>query len=89
MKRPARRRSPPTPKPAAAPVATGNGTLNLNAIPVSNVLLDGRPMGQTPKMGVSVAPGPHTIMFVNADKGRKSSSVTVVSGKTSTVVVRF
>jgi serine/threonine-protein kinase len=79
----------PTPKPAAAPVATGNGTLNMNAIPVSNVLLDGRPMGQTPKMGVSVAPGPHTVMFVNADKGRKSSSVTVVSGKTSTVVVRF
>jgi hypothetical protein len=79
-----------TPKPApAAAAATGNGTLNLNAIPVSNVLLDGRPMGQTPKMGVSVAPGPHTIMFVNADKGRKSQSVTVVSGKTSTVVVRF
>jgi hypothetical protein len=80
-----------TPKPAPAPAAaaTGNGTLNMNAIPVSNVLLDGRPMGQTPKMGVSVAPGPHTVMFVNADKGRKSSSVTVVSGKTSTVVVRF
>jgi serine/threonine-protein kinase len=78
----------PKPTPVAA-TATGNGTINMNAIPVSNVLLDGRPMGQTPKMGVSVAPGPHTVMFVNADKGRKSQSVTVVSGKTSTVVVRF
>jgi serine/threonine-protein kinase len=77
-----------TPRPAPA-VATGNGTINMNAIPVSNVLLDGRPMGQTPKMGVSVAPGPHTVMFVNADKGRKSQSITVVAGKTSTVVVRF
>ena len=77
-----------TPRPAPA-AATGNGTINMNAIPVSNVLLDGRPMGQTPKMGVSVAPGPHTVMFVNADKGRKSQSVNVVAGKTSTVVVRF
>jgi hypothetical protein len=77
-----------TPKPAAA-AATGNGTLNINSIPVSNVLLDGRPMGQTPKMGVSVAPGPHTVVFVNVDKGRKSQSITVVAGKTMPVIVRF
>ena len=69
--------------------ATGNGTLNINAIPASNVLLDGRPMGLTPKMGVSVAPGPHTVMFVNADHGRKSKGVTVEAGKTQTVVVKF
>ncbi|MEO8900226.1 MAG: carboxypeptidase regulatory-like domain-containing protein [Polyangiaceae bacterium] len=84
--------TPATPTHTAAPAAaaaTGNGTLNMNSIPASNVLLDGRPMGQTPKMGVSVAPGPHTVVFVNADKGRKAQSVTIVSGKTSTVVVRF
>jgi PEGA domain len=69
--------------------ASGNGTLNINAIPVSNVLLDGRPMGQTPKMGVSVPPGSHTVMFVNADHGRKSKSITVEAGKTATVIVRF
>jgi len=76
---------------AVAPkaAATGNGTLNINAIPVSNVLLDGRPMGQTPKMGVSVAPGSHTVMFVNSEHGRKSKSVTVEAGKTQTVVVKF
>jgi serine/threonine-protein kinase len=76
---------------AVAPkaAATGNGTLNINAIPVSNVLLDGRPMGQTPKMGVSVPPGSHTVMFVNAEHGRKSKSVTVEAGKTQTVVVKF
>jgi serine/threonine-protein kinase len=76
---------------AAAPkaAASGNGTLNINAIPVSNVLLDGRPMGQTPKMGVSVPPGSHTVMFVNSDYGRKSKSVTVDAGKTQTVVVKF
>src|SRR5689334_12135874 len=32
--------------------AAGSATLNINSIPVSNVLLDGRPVGQTPKMGV-------------------------------------
>jgi PEGA domain len=74
-------------QPKAA--ASGNGTLNINAIPASNVLLDGRPMGQTPKMGVSVPPGSHTVMFVNADHGRKSKSITVEAGKTATVVVRF
>jgi hypothetical protein len=82
--------SSPTPAVAATPkAASGNGTLNINAIPVSNVLLDGRPMGQTPKMGVSVPPGSHTVMFVNADHGRKSKSITVEAGKTATVVVRF
>jgi serine/threonine-protein kinase len=73
----------------APKAASGNGTLNMNAIPVSNVLLDGRPMGQTPKMGVSVAPGPHTVMFVNADFGRKAKSITVDAGKSATVTVRF
>lgn len=80
--------TPATPKPAAA-AATGNGTLNMNAIPVSNVLLDGRPMGQTPKMGVSVPPGSHTVVFVNAEHGRKAKTITVEAGKSATVVVRF
>ena len=77
---------PATPKPAAA---SGNGTINMNAIPVSNVLLDGKPMGQTPRMGVSVPPGSHTVVFVNADHGRKAKTVTVDAGKSVTVVVRF
>jgi len=85
--KPAPATATPAPKPVAA--ATGNGTLNINSIPASNVLLDGRPMGQTPKMGVSVPPGAHTVMFVNADHGRKAKSITVEAGKSATVVVRF
>ncbi len=81
-------RAPVTVSPAPRP-ATGNGTINMNAIPVSNVLLDGRPMGQTPRMGVSVAPGSHTVVFVNAEHGRKSKTVTIEAGKSATVVVRF
>ena len=80
----------PTPTPVATPKpASGNGTLNMNAIPVSSVLLDGRPMGQTPRMGVSVSPGSHTVVFVNAEHGRKAKTITVDAGKSATVVVRF
>ena len=84
----------PTPKPTPAvkeppAVASGKGTLNINSIPVSNVILDGKPLGQTPKVGVSVSPGPHTVIFVHPDMGRKAKSVTVEAGKTATAVVRF
>ena len=80
----------PAPGPAPAkPAATGNGTVNLNSIPVSNVLLDGRPMGQTPRMGVSVPPGSHTVVFVNSEFGRKAKTINVEAGKAATVVVRF
>jgi hypothetical protein len=77
---------PADPKPA---VASGKGTLNINSIPVSNVILDGRPLGQTPKVGVSVSPGPHTVIFVHPEHGRKAKSVTVEAGKTAAAIVRF
>jgi hypothetical protein len=81
----------PKPPPAAVekPAATGKGTININSIPVSNVILDGRPLGATPKAGVSATPGPHTIIFVHPEHGRKAKSVTVEAGKTVSAVVRF
>ncbi|MEO6601635.1 MAG: PEGA domain-containing protein [Polyangiaceae bacterium] len=79
-----------TPTPAATPkAASGNGTISMNAIPASNVLLDGKPMGQTPRTGVSVTPGSHTVVFVNSEHGRKAKTVTVDAGKSVSVVVRF
>ena len=81
--------STPTPAAATPKPASGNGTINMNAIPASNVLLDGKPMGQTPRMGVSVSPGSHTVVFVNAEHGRKAKTVTIEAGKSATVVVRF
>jgi serine/threonine-protein kinase len=74
--------------PAAAPVA-GKGTLNINSIPMSNIILDGKPLGQTPKVGVSVSPGPHTVIFVHPEHGRKAKSVNVEAGKTAAAIVRF
>lgn len=74
-----------SPKPSAP---AGKGTLNINSIPRSNVLLDGRPIGQTPKIGVSVSAGTHTVVFVK-DGERKTSTVTVPEGGSKTVAVKF
>jgi PEGA domain len=85
--------APPTTRPAPAVekpvVQSGKGTLNINSIPMSNVILDGKPLGQTPKVGVSVSPGPHTVIFVHPEHGRKAKSVTVEAGKTAAAIVRF
>jgi serine/threonine-protein kinase len=78
---------PAAPKPVAA-AAAGSGTLNINAIPAANVILDGRPLGSTPKVGVSVSSGHHTVVFVK-DGERQTKTVNVASGQTQTVSHRF
>lgn len=73
----------PKPEPAA------QATLNINSIPRSNVVLDGRPLGMTPQLGVSVSPGTHTVVFVHPELGRKVAGTSVKAGATGTVAVRF
>ncbi|WP_437878935.1 PEGA domain-containing protein [Sorangium sp. So ce513] len=76
--------------PAAAPAAAAaSGTLNINSIPVSKVVLDGRPLGSTPKVGVSVSAGSHTVLFIHPELGKKSVTVTVKAGETKTAAVKF
>jgi hypothetical protein len=69
--------------------ASGTGTLNINSIPVSKVILDGKPLGSTPKVGVSVPAGSHTVTFIHPDLGRKSVTVQVKGGETKTAAVKF
>ena len=69
--------------------ASGNGTLNINSIPVSKVILDGKPLGSTPKVGVSVSAGSHTVTFIHPEQGKKSVTVTVKPGETKTAAVKF
>lgn len=85
------RRSRQRARPAAAKqtASANRATLNLNSIPVTTVLLNGRPLGQTPKVGVTVNPGTHTVVFMHPERGRKRGSATVKAGETKTVVVRF
>lgn len=78
------------PKPApvpSRPVSFGS-RLNVNAIPAANVVLDGRPVGSTPLMGLKVSPGPHTVVLIGKG-GRAVRSITVAPGKTAVVGVRF
>ena len=90
----AKRRAVATTKKAGTAKTTtaaagGGGRLNINSIPASNVILDGRPLGQTPKIGISVPAGSHTVMFVHPEHGRKIQSVRVKPGGTATAAVRF
>ncbi len=85
---PAPRAAAPAPAPRPAPAASGGGTLNINAIPKASVILDGRPLGITPKVGITVSAGPHTVILVK-DGQRVTKSVNVKPGATSTVVHRF
>jgi serine/threonine-protein kinase len=78
----------PAPEPGGGGGGGGSGTLNINSIPVSTIVLDGRPLGPTPKVGVKVSAGNHTVVFVSGTD-RKSASVNVGGGQTKTVAVRF
>jgi serine/threonine-protein kinase len=86
----------PAPKSAPAPSpppqksgGKGKAVLNMNSIPVSNVILNGHPLGPTPKVGVQVEPGPQTVVFVHPDLGRKVMSATVGAGETKTFMARM
>jgi serine/threonine-protein kinase len=68
---------------------SGKATLNMNSIPVSNVLLNGRPLGTTPKIGVQVDPGPQTVVFVHPTLGRKVMSGVVNAGESKTFMARL
>jgi serine/threonine-protein kinase len=72
-----------------APAAAGQARLNFNSIPSSTVVLDGRPLGQTPVMGVAVSAGAHNVVFVHPERGRKAVQVDVDAGAKRTVSVRF
>lgn len=81
--------APRTPAPAAPPArATGQGRISINSIPVSNVVVDGRPLGQTPT-SISVPPGAHRVMFIHPEKGRRIIPVQVQAGQTAVAAVRF
>lgn len=63
--------TPPTAAEPEAPKATARGTglLRLNSRPWSQVSVDGKPMGNTPLMGVPLSAGTHQIELVNPSLG--------------------
>lgn len=87
--RPAPAAKAPAPKPTPAAAPSGNCTLNINSIPVSNVVLNGRPLGSTPKLGISVSAGSHTVLFIHPELGRRTARTSCKAGETKTVAIRL
>jgi serine/threonine-protein kinase len=93
----------PAPAPAPAPqpaVASGGGGgggggggeafLNINSLPPSTCFLDGKPLGATPKVHVSVTPGTHQVKFVNSEQGlTKTITVSVKSGEVGAAITKL
>ena len=63
-------------------------TMNFNTIPPSRVALDGRDLGMTPKLGVSVAPGNHVVTFANSG-GKKVASAQCKAGEQKTIALHL
>lgn len=84
---------PPNPSAGAATSTAaafdGVAVLKINSVPPSNVIIDGRPAGITPRSHEIVLPGTHTVRFVHPTKGKRSTTVTVKAGETRAVPMKF
>ena len=68
-------------------VSLPSGTLNINAQPWSDVLIDGEPAGQTPLGNVRLPIGPHEIVFRHPQLGTQKRAVVVAAGAATRVAV--
>ncbi len=79
-----------TPAAAAGAGGASESFLNINSIPPSTAFLDGKQLGPTPRVHVSVSPGMHQVKFVNAEQQlTKTISVSVGAGQTQMAVAKL
>jgi serine/threonine protein kinase len=85
------RRTRPRPEPPAAkssPARTAPGLLRLNSRPWSQVSIDGKPVGNTPLMNLSLPAGTHSVRMVNPQFGlTKTIKLQIQPGQTLTKVI--
>jgi serine/threonine-protein kinase len=86
---PVARRAPAPPPARTHQAASTTGKISIVSVPPAFALLDGRPVGRTPLYGVSVTPGPHTVVFIHPEHGRKTRTVEVPAGGVGMAVGRF
>jgi len=80
----------PVPVAKPAPAVAGGGTLRVNSRPWSQVFIDGKLVGNTPQLGISLASGSHKLKLVSPDLGMtKQLTVQIDKGKTTTKVVNL
>jgi serine/threonine-protein kinase len=71
-----------------APASGPPGMLSVTSLPPAHVVLDGRPVGMTPKL-LPVSAGNHNVLFVHPELGRRTLSVSIESGAKSEAFNRF
>jgi PEGA domain len=64
---------------ASVEVTPPTGLLNVNATPWADVLIDGRPAGQTPLGNIELPIGPHQITFRHPELGERTRQVVVAA----------
>lgn len=73
-------------RPAAVvgvrPPAGGTGRITLNADPWAEVILDRKPVGKTPILGLEVSEGRHHVLFRHPQHGSREEWITVKAGET-------
>ncbi len=63
------------------------GTITIDSVPVYAVVsIDGKKIGETPLVKLSLAPGKHTVRAVSASGSTKTYSITIESGKQAPVL---
>jgi hypothetical protein len=67
----------PPGKVAAISLDMPQGTININAAPWAEVFIDGRRIGETPIGNLSLAIGPHEVVFRHPQFGEKKQAVSV------------
>ena len=79
---------PEQPKAALGHQPAANGILRINSRPWSQVVLDGRVIGNTPQMSITLEAGSHTVTLINSEFGyKKTLKVVVKAGEVVTKIV--
>lgn len=66
-----------------------NGIVSFASTPSTHVLLDGKPIGSTPLVGLGVPAGSHRVTFIRATREIKTITISVKPDQRSTASVRF
>ncbi|HRE89468.1 MAG TPA: serine/threonine-protein kinase [Myxococcota bacterium] len=78
----------PVDRPPDKPVAVGKGAISIDARPWAQVMVNGRPYGQTPRVVKDLEAGSHTVVLTRGAQ-KVTRSVKVQAGKQASVFVDF
>lgn len=76
----------PEPKPEPPAQAARKTEVTLNSIPPCKVVLDGKPLGDTPQK-LAIDAGKHTALFINNEQGMRESVSFATNGEATRLVI--